>query len=379
MDLKYIKMKTLVKILPILVLLVACGSGNDQISNEIVRKKQQISKLEQEVAVLEKKLDPNDSVAKESGFPVAVKQVVEAPFSHFVEVQGKLDGDQNVNVYVKGMGGVVQSVLMHIGEPVKQGQVIATLDNTTLKKTYDQTKAQYDMAKDLYDRQKTLWDQKIGSEIQFLQAKTQKEALESGLAALEEQIENMKIKSPIDGTIEDLPLKVGQAVSAQFPVAIVINFSSVKVVAEVAEAYSDRVSTGDSVSLYFPDLDKEYKTIITSASRYISPVNRSFKVEAKLNPKSNEFKANMVVVLKINDYKVKDAIAVPVNLVQTDAKGNYVYLAVNQENEKLAKKAYITTGQSYNGTVEVLSGLTPGENVIVSGHLSISENSSIKF
>lgn len=344
-----------------------------------LKKKQQeltaaISKLESELAA-----DTSITQTTDMGTKVVTATITNKPFTHYIEVQGKLDGEDNVQVFPKGAGGVVTHVYVKVGQQVSKGQLLAQLDDAAYVKQLEQTRAQYDLAKDLFDRQSRLWKQKIGSEVQYLQAKTQKEALEKAVAALEEQVDYMKIKSPIAGSLEDFPVKVGQAVSPALPVATVINFNSMKVVAEVAEAYGPNINTGDSVAVYFPDLKSEMASTIASASKYINPVNRSFKIEARLKGSDKQFRANMIAVVKIADYKNPSAISIPVNYIQTDSKGNYVFAAVEENGKLTARKKYIQQGRSYNGTSEITSGLTLGDKVITVGHLTLADGALIHF
>jgi RND family efflux transporter MFP subunit len=370
-------MKTLFKTLPIIILLASCGADSDTIRKKIASKQQEVVMLQEEIAELEKQIADTTKVDK--GTLVKVQEIKPVEFKHYIEVNGKLDGEDNVSVYPKLQGGSIDKIHVKLGQRVSKGQVIASVDAEAYQKQYDQVKTQYDLAVSVYEKQKALWDQKIGSEVAYLQAKTNKEAAESGLAATEKMLSDTRITSPIDGTVEDLPIKVGQTVSAGFPIATVINFSSIKIVADVAEAYGTKINTGDSVIVYFPDLDQEMMATITNASKYISPVNRSFKVEVRLNNNSTSMKANMIAVLKINDYKTEKAVTVPINLIQTDTKGNYVYVAVDQDEKPIAKKAYLEQGASYKGMVEITHGLKSGDNIITTGYLSLNEGALISF
>jgi membrane fusion protein, multidrug efflux system len=370
-------MKTLLKTLPLVILLTACGSDADRIRKEIIKKQQEVVKLQEQIAELEKQVA--DTTQTDKGILVKVTEVKPTGFKHYIEVNGKLDGEENVSVFPKGMGGSVDKIYVKLGQKVSKGQIIASLDAGAMQKQYEQVKSQYDLAVQIYEKQKTLWDQKIGSEVAYLQAKTNKEAAESGLAALEKQLEDTKITSPINGTVEDLPLKIGQTVSPGYPVATVINFSSTKIVAEIAEAYSDRVKTGDSVIVSFPDLNRDVLAIITNASNFINPINRSFKIEINLEGDSKLFKANMIAVLKINDYKAENTVVIPVNLIQTDSKGNYVYLAVRNSEKPVARKAYVEQGASYKGLIEITKGLKPGDKMITVGYLSLNDGTAINF
>jgi membrane fusion protein, multidrug efflux system len=374
-------MNTTIKITTLLlgVALVFAACKDDKQARLVKLKKTQ-QEINAQIMQLETEIANDTSILKtvDRGVTVAVAEVQAKPFAHYIEAQGKLDGEDNVMLFPKGQG-VVLKVYAKVGDKVSKGQLIAQLDDAAYQKNLAQMRSQYDLAKEMFDRQSRLWDQKIGSEVQYLQAKAQKESLESAIAGLEEQIDYMKIKSPINGSVEDLPLKVGQAVSPAMPVATIINFSALKVVADVAEAYGSSIATGDSVSLYFPDLKKEVPSTIASASKFINPVNRSFKVEVRLNSDNQNLKANMIVVMKIADYKKDKAIVVPVNLIQTDATGNYVYTAKVEDGNKTARKKYIEQGISYNGVVEVTTGLSAGDIIITNGHLGLIDGAKINF
>lgn len=361
----------------LLAVLWACGSDKQQ---ELIKLNKAKKELDKKIAELEKEIEADTTIVApiNKGISVIVEELETTTFKHYVEIHGKLDGEENVQLYAKGQG-VIQQVNAKLGDRVTKGQVIATLDAGALQKSYEQAKAQADLANEMFERQERLWKQNIGSEVQYLQAKSTKEASEQGIAALEEQLDYMRIKSPINGTIEDLPLKVGMAVSPAMPVATVINFSSTKVIAEVAEAYGNRIESGDAVTVIFPDLNKQIDAKVTTASNYISPVNRSFKIEVRLPSLKSNYKANMIAVLKIVDYNKEDAISIPVNLIQTDTKGNYVYVAKAKNEKYIAEKKYIQQGMSYNGVVEITSGLSKGDKVITSGHLTITQGTVINF
>ncbi|PZX13709.1 RND family efflux transporter MFP subunit [Breznakibacter xylanolyticus] len=356
-----------------LLALVVMSSCNDDKQAKLVALKKQQQELAEDIARLEAELK-RDGVesARDEGVKVVTLPVVRESFAHYIEVHGKLDGDENLQVYPKGQG-VVTRVMVKTGDAVRKGQIIALLDDGALRKSYDQTKVQYDLANDVFVRQQRLWEQKIGSEMQYLQAKSQKEALESALAGLKEQLSYMQIQSPIDGNVEDLPLKVGMAVSPAMPVATVINFASLKVVADVAEAYSSSIMAGDSVMVSFPDIQMSLNSTIASASKYINPVNRSFKVEVRLPSAAKGYKANMIAVLKIADYRQPSAFVMPVNLIQTDSRGNYVMLAVPQDGGLKARKQYIKQGVSYNGLVEIVDGLQENQQVITVGFQGLTD------
>ncbi len=373
-------MKTLKLSIAALFIVLSIAACKEDKKAELEKLKKQQSELAAQITKLELELGPEkEDLSKILG--VSVEELKSAEFKHFIEVQGRLDGEENVDVQPEGMGGAVQSILVQTGQYVTKGQILAKLKDAGQADQLKALESNYQLAKENFDRQQRLWDQKIGSEMQYLSAKANKEALEGQISALQQQINMSVIKSPINGTVEEINIKVGQLSSPQMPIPAfrVVNFNTIKVKAEVAEAYSKKVSLGDPVTVLFPDLDREVKATVSAVSRYISPVNRTFIVEVKIDPSKDGFKANMIAILKITDYKVDKALSIPVKYIQTDMDGDFVYIAQAVENKFFAKKAMIKQGQSYNGVVEITEGLNVGDKLISSGYLDIEDGEAIRF
>ncbi len=369
-------MKTRIIIIALATILLSCNNSKqaklDKLKVQYTDIAAQITQLEAEIA-------------KEGGKPivkkpvqVSVNEIKTQAFNHYIEVQGKVDGEDNVGVSAKTLG-VVTEIFVTEGQSVNKGQVLAQLDDKVLKQGLEEIKTQYALVSNLYNKQKNLWDQKIGSEVQYLSAKTNKEALENRLQTTLEQIEMSKIKSPINGTVEEIPIKVGQSVAPGLPIFRVVNFSKIKVMAEVAEAYAPKINKGDDVVLFFPDINNEVTTKVTFASKYINPINRTFQIEARLAVKDMKFKANMVCVVKVNDYTTPKAIVLPMNVIQSLNNEKYVFLMKQEGNNITTKKQVVKLGQSYNGNVEILDGIKENDKVIVSGFQDIEDGTAIKL
>ncbi len=361
----------------ITVLAIACG-GNKQSQLEALKMKR--DKLNTQIAQLEAEIrSGNDSTGSNGPSTyVSIENIVLKKFEHFIEVQGKLDGDQNIAVYPESAGNVVE-VNVRVGQYVNKGAVLARLNDAAFQEQLRSLETNYQLAEETFRKQENLWKQQIGSEMQYLQAKTNKESLEAQLAALKKQIDMTIIKSPINGNVEESMIKVGQAVSPAMPAFRVVNFNDLKVTAEVAEAYAAKISKGDEVIVYLPDIQKEIVARITFTSQYVNPVNRTYNIEARLNQSAANMKANMVAVLKIKDYQAPQALVLPVNLVQTDNRGKYVLIAQQENDQYFARKKFIQTGQIYNGVAEIVEGLEPGQKVITGGYLNLDEGESVRF
>jgi len=364
----------------IVVFLMFSCTGNKQA--QLTKLRQQQIDITDKIKNLEDALssEKKDSLNPEKFKFVGLKDVSGSTFDHFIRVQGKLDGDQNAAVFAEAPG-TVSSKFADVGQKVVKGQVLAQIDDQQYRSQMQGLETQYKFSSDMYDKQKRLWDQKIGSEVQYLQSKTNKESLEKQISSLKQQVDKFKIKSPIDGTIEECNIKVGGVVSPDPRLAAyrVVAFKNLKVSAEVSEAYSAKVKVGDRLVVLFPDINKQLEAKVNFVSKYINPVNRTFIIETKLLDGINDLKANMIAIIQINDYHSDKAIQVPMNMIQTDQIGSYVYVVRSKDKFNAAFKQRVVLGSSYNGVAEILQGLAVGDKVISVGFQELVDGEYIRF
>lgn len=373
-------MKPAIAIFLSVIILASCGGGTDK-KAELEKLKAQHTEITEKIKVLETEIALADTSAKVLKVKdVAVTEVQQSVFRHYIDVQGIVDADQNVNV-LPTMPGKVIRVNVKEGDAVKTGQVLAEIDHDLYIKQLNSIQPQLDLAKDAFVRQQRLWDQKIGSEMQYLQAKAQKESLEKQAETIREQIDMHMIKSPINGTIDHVGIKVGQLASNMSfePAFRVVNLGSLKVKGEIAEAYASKVKVGNSVMLHFPDLNKNMDAKISFTERVIDPLTRTFTTEVRLNGDNAEYHPNMIAVLKIIDYENPSAITLPINVIQNSNNESFVYVAVVKGNRVEAKKQVVTVGATYNGQAEILTGLNANDKVVVTGQLDLADGMLIKF
>jgi RND family efflux transporter MFP subunit len=371
-------MKNALITMAILATLVACNQGSDK-KEELTKLKTEHELISAKIAKLEAEISPDQQKA-EKALQVKVTKLEIAPFNHYVEIQGVVDGDQNVSVSPQ-MAGVVTNVYVREGSNVKKGQILATLDAQVLKQSVQEVQTQLDMANIIFEKQKNLWDKKIGSEVQYLQAKSGKESLERRIKTLEEQIAMANVVSPISGSVESVPLKVGQMASPGVPTSAirVINMSSAKVTAEVSENFASRIKNGNQAFVRFPDLGQEIETKLSFTSRFIDPSNRTFKVECRFSTNEFEVRANMIAYVKIKDYTNETSLILPVNIIQSNQEGKFVYVVARVGDKNTAVRKMVTTGMDYNGTTEITSGLAAGDQVITAGYQNLKEGVAIIF
>jgi RND family efflux transporter MFP subunit len=362
----------------LLVVAVACNSNQaSDKSARLAELRKQQAEISEEIKKLERELQESGEITVASK-AVLVTPIEKGEFKSYIEVQGRVDARENVDVNAKSMG-IIKNIYVKVGQQVSKDQVLAELDNEPYKKSIAELKSQLAFAKTLFEKRENLWKQKIGSELEYLSAKNQKESLELSLASLNEQLEMTRIKAPIAGMIDEVGIKIGQAVQPGIPTFKVVNYNDLRVVAELAESHISKVKQGDKVKLLFKDLNKEVDAEISFVAKTINQINRTFRVEVALQAGSRDYYPNMITQLRINDYTNPDAIVIPVNIIQRSENGDFVFVAIQKGKQKVAEKRNITTGKAYGDQIEVVSGLSAGDQVITTGYSDLNEGQFINY
>jgi RND family efflux transporter MFP subunit len=357
------------------VLLASCGSKDK--AAELNDLKAKRSELDGKISALEQELGITNAAKARK---IITTDVVTSPFKHCVEIQGTVDAENNV-VVAPQIPGLVTKIYVQEGDAVQAGQLLAETDNSAYAAQIAAMQPQLELAQDVFLRQQRLWDQKIGSEVQFLQAKTQVDAMRKQISAIQAQIELTKVKSPISGIVDHVGARVGQFATAQNPDPCfrIVNLSSLKVKSEVAETYANKVKKGNKVLLYFPDISTEIEGSISFIAKFISPMSRTFTAEATLSGSNEMLRPNMVSVMKIVDYENPAAILAPLNLIQNENNLQFVYVAVNENGVLTARRRAVTVGQVYAGNAELTSGLSVGDKLITTGYAELTEGMAIEL
>ncbi|MBL7826531.1 MAG: efflux RND transporter periplasmic adaptor subunit [Saprospiraceae bacterium] len=353
-------------------IITACGGGGSKDpAAELAKLKDEKATIEAKIAELEKQVaKPAPKV-----HTVSLSEVKITPFKHYIDLQGKVEANESVMATSK-MPGALKKVYVKNGDNVRQGQLLAELDDNVMLKSLAELEGQLVTATDIYNRQKSLWDQKIGTEVAFIQAKNGKESLERSIATIKEQWGMTKIYAPTSGNVDMVMLKVGQAIAPGVPLCNIINLSGLKIRGEVTEAYASKVRNGDQVQVFFPDLNKEITTRVTFVSKSINPMTRTFVVECALP--GTGYTANQIAVMKIIDYQNANAVVVPVNLIQTAEDGEFILIAEkSSDKQAVVKKVTIQQGQNYAGNVEILNGLKKGDWLVSTGFQDVNAGETV--
>ncbi|MFN3380940.1 efflux RND transporter periplasmic adaptor subunit [Runella zeae] len=366
------------------LLITACGG--EKKANTVAEKKEALAQLKAEaktltekIATLEAELKAADPTMKaaEKVMPVVTTALQTRNFKSFIEIQGTVE-TKNTATATPRMAGTYTTVYVKEGQSVKAGQLLAKIDNAILMDQIAALKQQLELANTVFEKQKSLWDQKIGTEIQYLQAKNNKESLEKNLAVLNTQIDMYNVYAPISGAVEKVMAKTGEIAAPGMPLASIVNLGSLKATANVPDVYVSNIKMGDAVKVLLPDLNREINARITFISKLVNPANRTFKIEASI-PTSGDIKPNMLSVLNIADINKSNALVIPQNYIQSTEFGDVVYVAETEGNKKIAKARKVKTGVSYNGEIEIMEGLQAGDLIVTEGYQDLVDGQAISF
>ena len=380
-------MKQTTAILSALLLLSAsCGEGrkekaatqNDRkVQLEALRKQQ--TEIAGRIAALEAEIAKTDTAAApEKAKLVGVSVLARQDFAHYIDLQGKLSTDQIYYVTPRGMGGQVKAVYVKQGDYVRKGQLLLRLDDAVVQQNIKQLESQLSFARNIFERQKNLWNEGIGTEVQYLTAKNNVESIEKQMAVVREQASTSKVYAEVSGIAESVNIRVGETFTGS-PLAgiTIVNPGSLKAVVDVPENYVSRIRKGMAASIEVPDLSRRFDSRISLVSETINLNTRSFVAECKM-PAAKDLKPNQLAVVRILDHEARNAVVIPVETVQTDDKGKYVFVLKEENGRKVARKVTVNIGDFYGETIEVKSGLTDGDRLVTRGFQGLYEGQLIE-
>ena len=371
------------------LILTSCSSNSKEAKGELGDKKAKLeklkadkSKLDGDIKTLEEeiaKLDPASQ--KDKAKLVAATAVIQEDFIHYIELQGRVDATDVVIVTPRGMPAQVKELYIKRGDFVKKGQLLLKLDDAIPQQQLEGLNTQLGFAQNIYNRQKNLWDQGIGTEVQLISAKNNVDALEKQIALLKENLKTSYVYAPISGVADAVNIKAGEifnGASALGPQIQIVNNGSMKVVTDVPENYQTRVKKGSQLTISIPDAGIDsLHAVISIMGATISNNSRAFFTEAKI-PSLPGLRINQVALVKIKDYYSPNAITVPVNVVQTDEKGKYVYVLAKEGNVMKARKKQVIVGESFDGRVEIKgNSLTASDMIITEGYQTVYDGQMV--
>ncbi|GAA4276823.1 efflux RND transporter periplasmic adaptor subunit [Aquimarina mytili] len=386
-------MKKILTILSISLLIISCGQDKTASVEQIIEeanlealrtKRTEIVTQQQVIADQLKQLDEAiaslDTIKK---LPlVTTITAKDTLFNHYLELQGNVETKQNIVLYPE-MGGILTKIYVKEGQKVSKGQLLARIDDGGLSQQLSQVEVQAQLAKTTFDRQKRLWEQKIGSEIQFLEAKTNFEAQQNAVNQIKRQLAKTTVNAPFSGVIDDVITEQGSVVSpGQNAIIRIVNLDNMYIETEVPERYIPNVTIGKKVEVYFPVLGKTINTKIRQVGNYINPNNRSFAVEVGIPSNGGTVKPNLTAKVKINDYTNEKAILIPQSILSENAEGDqytYVTSGKDAQNIALAKRVIVKTGKTQGDLIEIIEGINNGDAIINEGARSVKDGQKVKI
>lgn len=370
-------MKKLIGVLALIALLIACGGDKQEaIKKQIKQKRSQVARLEKQMRELELKL--TDTLEQTASIPVQLKTMEGETFDHFIIVYASVKAEDYAFISPE-MGGQIKKIFVDEGDRVNKGDLLVSVNTETTQNQIQQLEATRDLASITFKKQEALWNQGIGSEIQYLQAKTNLESLEAQLKTLKSQVRLNEVRAPFSGYVNKIFQKEGELASQMTPLVEMVNLNNLSIVANIPEVYISSLHIGQKVEVTFesiPGLARYPK--ISRISNVINPQSRTFEIELKMDNPGEKIKPNMISTISINDYSKENAFVIPSIIIKQDITGKYVYKAIEKNTQTIAKKVYVQTGLSYNENTLVTKGLNKGDKVIVVGYSQVSNGALVE-
>jgi membrane fusion protein (multidrug efflux system) len=385
-------MKKLLIIVSLFLLIVTCKSEKKPSISELIASdnlkglrtekdaktktfnslKIELNKINAAIATL----DPNENLPLITAINLSSEK-----FNHFIEFQASIKTRKNVLLYPE-FNGILKKIYVKEGQKVKKGMLLAHIDDAGLRSQLEQLEIQTALSKTKLERIRRLWDQKIGAEINMLEAKTTYESKLKSIAQLKKQIEKTEIRAPFSGTIDEITANTGtNLMPGQTPVMRIVNLDEMYTESNVPERYLKSIKIGTEAIIEIPMLGREYKSTIRQTGSFINPNNRSFRVEAPLVNSDNMTKPNLTSKLKILDYSNQEAILIPLRIIKENAKSeSYVYRLKSDQKEGvyLTERVFLKLGKKTQDRVEVLEGLNVGDLIVDEGSSIVENNQRVK-
>jgi RND family efflux transporter MFP subunit len=347
-----------------------------KLKREEINNKQQ--KIYKELNLIDLKLDELENNSK---YPiVSTTKIIEQKFNHYVELQGDVKSDKVISIYPE-FSGMINEIFIKSGENVDEGQILATIDDGGLKQQLSQLQITYNLAKTTYERQERLWNQKIGSEIQYLESKSMFEAQSEAIEQLNKQLSKTVIRAPFSGTVDNVIVKKGEVVyPGRSNLMLLVNMQEMYVESKVPENYINSITKDKDVIIEAPVLNMILKSKISLVANYINPLNRTYRIEAKIPDNDYKIKPNLNVKIRVNDYTNENAILILLNHINIDSNNDeYVYKIIKKDGKNYASKTIIETGRNNGDFIEVLKGVNISDEIVSEGARKITNNSEVKI
>ncbi len=385
-------MKKIFSLITLAILTISCGNNSKSIesmieSNDLteIRKKRgelvtEQNELINKIKIVDAAIKNLDTIKK---YPlVTAFKAKQNNFKHFLELQGSVATKQNLILYPE-FSGLLKKIFVNEGQNVAKGQLLATIDDGGMSQQVAQMEVQLSLAKTTFERQKRLWEQKIGSEIEFLQAKATYDGQENAVNQMKSQLAKTSIRAPFSGVIDDIITEQGTVIGAgTSQIFRLVNLENMYIEAEVPESYLGNITPGKTVEVFFPILNEYLNTKVDQVSNYINPSNRTFKITILISNKDKHIKPNLTAKIKINDYTSEQAILIPQSIISENSLGEqYIFLAqkMNGNNEATAKKVIVKTGKTQGDFVEILEGVSSNDIVVNEGARNVKDGQNVKI
>ena len=276
-------------------------------------------------------------------------------------------------------GGTLMQLNVKVGQRVAKGQLIATIDPTSVRNAYDMAHTTRLQAEDAYARMKQLHDKGSLPEIKWVETQSQLQQAVASENIAKKSLADCRLYAPVSGVVSEKNAEVGQNVAPGMPIVKIVTTQVLNVRIAVPETEVSAVAMHQAAVVSVPALgDRLFHGQVIEKGVIADPVSRSYDVKIRIAGNTESLLPGMVTKVNLTGKSAAttakasngaDEIVIPANLVQlADDNSNFVWVA---EGGKAARRAIVCGDYCSNGVV-IRSGLQPGDRVIVEGQQKVA-------
>ncbi len=279
-------------------------------------------------------------------------------------------------------GGTVTHLRVKVGDRVSKGQLIATVDPTQVKNSYEMARSTKLQAEDAFRRMKQLHDKGSLPDIKWVEAQSQLQQAVSAEAIARKSLGDCNLYAPFSGVVSEKYVEVGQNAAPGMPIVKLVTTNVLNVKISVPESEMAGIHVRQRARIQVQALgDKQYEGFVVEKGVIADPISRSYSVKIRVEGTDNALLPGMVSQVSLGHTDASSSslastdIVIPASLVQiADDNSHFVWI---DEGGKAVRRS-VTLGEYRSNGVVIASGLNSGDKLIVEGQQKVCTGVKVK-
>lgn len=307
--------------------------------------------------------------------PVEVAEVTQDDISAFLTGTATLEAEEEAEVVAK-TSGIVEEIFVEEGLLVKKGQILAKLEDNMLAIEVEQAKAELNKLENEYKRNKELFEKNLIANETFQNSRFQYEAQKAVFERAKLNLEYASIRAPISGVVASRYIKTGNMVNLNQPLFKIVDFDPLIANLFIPEVEIQKIQVGQKAELTFDATNGTlYEGFVERISPIVDPESGTVKVTIDVKDGKNNLKPGMFARVRIVYDTHQNSLLIPKQAVLSEDGSKMVFTI----QDSLAIKKLVKTGYESESMVEIVEGLSLGNQVVVVGQTGLKDSSKVEI